>query len=234
MMKGTGRCLFENLNFMRLHLRTSDNSEPVPFNYQRSLVGAFHKWVGENEIHDSLSLYSLGWLHGGKANGKGLNFRAGAQWQISSPDQDLLKTLVSGIQNKPEIAYGMRAREVLLQHEPEFSSEQRFLVESPVLVKRTLDDNRVKYYLYNDQESDRLMTETLKNKLAKAGKANLDIAVSFDRNHHNPRTKLINYNGIKIKANLCPVILKGDPEAIAFAWNVGVGNSTGIGFGALK
>ena len=28
--------------------------------------------------------------------------------------------------------------------------------------------------------------------------------------------------------------LKGSPEQIAFAWDVGVGNSTGIGFGALK
>ena len=41
-------------------------------------------------------------------------------------------------------------------------------------------------------------------------------------------------NGIKNKASICPVIVKGTSEQIAFAWNVGVGNSTGIGFGALN
>jgi CRISPR/Cas system endoribonuclease Cas6 (RAMP superfamily) len=30
------------------------------------------------------------------------------------------------------------------------------------------------------------------------------------------------------------VIIKGTPEQLAFAWNVGLGNSTGIGFGALN
>jgi len=29
------------------------------------------------------------------------------------------------------------------------------------------------------------------------------------------------------------VIVEGDPRAVQFAWEVGVGNSTGIGFGAL-
>jgi CRISPR/Cas system endoribonuclease Cas6 (RAMP superfamily) len=34
--------------------------------------------------------------------------------------------------------------------------------------------------------------------------------------------------------NWCPIIIKGKPETKLFAWNVGLGNSTGIGFGAIK
>ena len=43
-----------------------------------------------------------------------------------------------------------------------------------------------------------------------------------------------NYNGVENKASWCPVIVEGKPETKAFAWNVGLGNSTGIGLGAIK
>ena len=32
---------------MRIYLQLTPNRETVPFNYQQSLVGAFHKWLGE-------------------------------------------------------------------------------------------------------------------------------------------------------------------------------------------
>lgn len=219
---------------MRLHLRTTENTKPVPFDYQRSLVGAFHKWLGKNKVHDGLSLYSLGWLQGGRQKGKDLHFPHGATWPISTPDKEILAKLVDSIQQDPKLAFGMQVQEVKIQLEPDFTEEHRFLVQSPVLVKRNEDSGRIAFYLYDDTKADALLTETLKNKLTKAGKEDLEISVAFDRSYPQAKTKLINYNGIRIKGSICPVILKGDPEAIAFAWNVGVGNSTGIGFGALK
>ena len=41
---------------MRIKLITTPNTIPVPFNYQEKLVGTLHKWIGENEIHDKISL----------------------------------------------------------------------------------------------------------------------------------------------------------------------------------
>ncbi|MGN9307593.1 CRISPR-associated endoribonuclease Cas6 [Enterococcus faecium] len=58
--------------------------------------------------------------------------------------------------------------------------------------------------------------------------------MSFDRTYYAAKTKLVYYKNIGNKTSICPVIIEGTPEQIAFAWNVGVGNSTGIGFGALK
>jgi hypothetical protein len=69
---------------MRLHFTLSPNTETVPFGYQRLLTGTFHKLLGENAVHDAISLYSLSWLHGGVTmrNGKkiegGLDFPQGA------------------------------------------------------------------------------------------------------------------------------------------------------------
>ena len=45
---------------------------------------------------------------------------------------------------------------------------------------------------------------------------------------------MVTYNGIKNRASLVPIVIEGTTEQITFAWSVGLGNSTGIGFGALK
>jgi CRISPR-associated endoribonuclease Cas6 len=59
------------------------------------------------------------------------------------------------------------------------------------------------------------------------------LKIRFDISSGNKRTKVIDYRGIKNRVNLCPVIMEGKSETKAFAWNVGLGNSTGIGFGAI-
>ena len=63
---------------------------------------------------------------------------------------------------------------------------------------------------------------------------NEEITVAFDRSYSKAQSKTAKYKGIENRVNFCPVILKGSPKAIAFAWDVGIGNSTGIGFGALQ
>ena len=218
---------------MRIYLKTTPNSETVPFDYQRTLVGAMHKWLGDNDLHDDLSLYSLSWLGGGKRRGAGLHFPRGAHFFISAPDTSLHQRIVNGVFGDAGIRWGLRVQEVRLQVPPPFRERERFVLQSPVLIKRSVAD-KIKFYFPQDAESDALLTETLRHKLRKTNQAHLDVQVRFDRSYPNAKTKLVTYNGIKNKATFCPVIVEGDPAAVAFAWEVGVGNSTGIGFGAVR
>ncbi len=218
---------------MRIYLNLTPNSKTVPYTYQRNLVGTLHKWIGKNEVHDDLSLYSLSWLSGGKGYKNGLEFKTGACWYISSPNTDLIKKIISGIQEDPTVAYGMRVNEITIKETPLFPNPHRFYLDTPVFVKRRVGDKDV-HYTFQDKDIDNLMTETLKSKLREAGKNIDNISVKFDKSYHHPKTKLIQFKGINNKANYCPVVLEGDPEAIAFAWDVGIGNCTGIGFGALQ
>ncbi len=221
---------------MRIYLTLSPNTEPVPFNYQQSLVGAFHKWLGENELHDDISLYSLSWLDGGKMrpDKKGLEFRHGAAFFISSPLQKLHQQAVAGIFKDQLIRWGMKVTEVTMKVTPEFGNEHRFLTQSPILIKRPrIEGKHHQYFFYNDPESDQYLTETLQRKLARFDRPT-DVSVAFDRSFPRPHTKKTTFNRIDIRASVCPVIIKGNPEAVRFAWEVGVGNSTGIGFGALN
>lgn len=218
---------------MRIYLTLSKNTTLVPFDYPVNLVGALHKWLGQNELHDLVSLYSFSWLQRGKAVGeRGLDFPNGSLWFISAYDPELIKRIISGILNDPEIAFGMRVLEVTLRETPAFSSGTRFFLGSPVLVKRSIE-HRQRHYLYTEPETDALLTETLQRKLARAGLPAEGVVVRFDRRHPGAKTKVSTYQQIKNKVNYCPVIIEGSPEQIGFAWDVGVGNSTGIGFGSL-
>lgn len=218
---------------MRLNLSLTPNKSLVPFEYQKCLVGAFHKWIGVNQMHDEISLYSLSWLTGGQILKNGFEFKSGARWFISSNDSDIIKSLINGIQKDPQINYGMSVKEISFCEVPQFEMKHKFYLNSPVFIKKR-EGVRDQFYLYTDQESDHLMTQTLQRKLEKAGMNPEGVQVYFDRTYHSPKTKKITYSGIECKASMCPVIIEGSSEQLTFAWNVGIGNSTGIGFGALK
>jgi CRISPR-associated endoribonuclease Cas6 len=197
------------------------------------LTGTLHKWLGWNDLHDDVSLYSFSWLQGGSAGNEGISFRYGASFFISSFDAELLKRIVMGIQIDSSIGFGLYVMEVIIQDDPKFENESRFICASPVLVKRRIDDKEI-HMKYDQTESDAFLTETLKSKMKKAGLPSDGVLVEFDRSYHSPKTKVVYYNKIGNRVNICPVVIKGTPEQLKFAWNVGVGNSTGIGFGALK
>ena len=220
---------------MRIYLHLTPNREIVPFNYQQSLVGAFHKWLGQNELHDDISLYSLSWLSHGVPRRRGLDFPNGSTFYISAPNPDFLSAMIHGLDGGHQIKWGMEVQEVTIQRTPKFGSRQRFLAQSPILIKRKEKetDKYHRFYFHSDKEANGFMTETLQQKLAKMSLPT-DVAVKFDDNYLKPRIKKATYKDIDIKATLCPVIVEGNPRAVSFAWEVGVGNSTGIGFGALR
>ncbi len=220
---------------MRLHIYLSQNKETVPFTYQERQVSKLHYWLGQNEVHDKLSLYSFSWLKKGKQEGKkGLNFINGSQYFISCFDSQIIKKIIQSIQTDNDFGWGMKIISMSLEKEPVFNNEHSFSLGSPVFIKRPRSGEKdAKFYFYNDSEANIFLTQTLSNKLKQAGLPSDSIEVKFDKSYANPHIKGSTYKGIKNKGSMCPVIIKGTPEQLAFAWNVGIGNSTGIGFGSL-
>lgn len=219
---------------MRLHLKTSGSNDLVPFNYQQYLTGALHKWLGTNSQHDRISFYSFSWLSGGKAMSEGISFPNGACFFISAQEPEILKQVIDGINEDPVILFGLEVLEAKVQKSPEFENASKiFTSASPILVKRR-DNNHDTHYTFDNPEADYYLTETLKRKLQKAGLSPEGVKVQFDRSYSKAKTKVVYYQNIGNRVNLCPVKIEGNLEQLQFAWNVGVGNSTGIGFGALN
>jgi len=217
---------------MRLHLKLTNSKTIIPFDHFSNIIGAVHKWIGKNEIHDTLSLYSLSRLKGSKVVTDGFLFENDPTFFISSFDNSLIKKIIDGVNQSPDVAYGMTVKELVIQPDPDFSQQERFFLASPVLIKRTLGKN-VKHFTINDLESDALLIETMQNKFNHAGLNGTELSIKFDRNYPTPKIRVVTYKGIMNKVSSCPILMEGSPAAKAFAWNVGIGNSTGIGFGSL-
>lgn len=226
---------------MRLEL-TLACPDVLPFDHLPALKGAFHRWTGHNPaLHDALSLYSLSWLRGGKAEKGGLSFPTGALWSISAPDPPLVRSLLAAVVSAPGLhAYGLRVTDARLRAVPAFPAGERlFRLLSPVFVKQQLHDETgqprpAEHLLYDNPAADARLTETLQRKLRQAGLPDAGVRVSFDRSYPAPKVKLFSYRDVQGRASFCPVLVTGTPEQLGFAWCVGIGHSTGIGCGALQ
>lgn len=220
---------------MRFLIKTTPNLEIVPFSYQQKLLGVFHKWLGEeNPLHDALSLYSFSWLECGKEADNGLTFEQGALWTISFWDAVHLKTVLNGISASPELFSGMKVTEVMFDFEKQFrDGSARFLVGSPIFLKKSRADKGHDHLTTHSPEADQMLTSIMQKKLIAAG-LTPEIEIKLDPEYHKIKTKLVTINGIENKSFYCPVIIKGSGEGIKFARTVGVGHSTGSGFGFIR
>lgn len=219
---------------MRLYLQVTRNSKPIPFNYQSYLTGAIHKWLGKNEHHGALSLYSFSWFENVTVReNTGIMLKDNSYFFISSYKEELIKQIIHGIRKDPSVCFGSEVAEIQIKDTPVFSSTEMFLIGSPVFIKRRFDEGE-KHITFDHPECNNYLTETLQKKLKAANLPFENIKVRFDASYTSARTKVIKYKDISNRVNICPVIIEGTPEQIAFTWNVGVGNSTGVGFGSLK
>lgn len=219
---------------MRIHLRLKTTTQSlIPFDHQHLLTGTIHKWLGRNNEHGNISLYSFSRLYGGKAQTNGLIYDRTVTFFFSTHDHELIKKLISGIQNDPNLFYGLFVTDITIQHDPDLSCREIFFPASPIFMKRAYED-RIDHILYDDPRANLCLIETLKTKMKKAGIIDDSLEVYFDKTYPRACSKKITYKGIQNRASWCPVVIKGSPETKLFAWNVGLGNSTGIGFGSIK
>lgn len=218
---------------MRIYLKTNLQSSVISFDHQPLLVGAIHKWLGWNEEHGKISLYSFSRLQGGKVTHNGLLFEKGTSFFFSSHSSELMKNLISGIRADHTMFSGLYVSDIIIQEDPDLTERELFFAASPILIKRVFGE-KIDHILFNDDRADKYLKETLVTKLKEAGIYDDSFDIRFDRNYPKAGTKMIIYKGIANKANWCAVIIKGKPETKLFAWNVGLGNSTGAGFGAIK
>jgi len=218
---------------MRIHLNVQNNESYIPFNHQSLLTGTIHKWIGKNNEHGKISLYSFSQLKGGKATQMGLKFSDYTSFFISAYDPMFLKKIIRGIQEDPKMFNGLIVKDVIIQEDPDFTNREIFYSASPIFIKRKLDD-KIEHILYNDPRANSCLKESLLTKMKIAGITDDSLQLKFIENDPSACTKKINYKEIENRASWCPIIIDANPLTKLFAWNVGLGNSTGIGFGAIK
>lgn len=220
---------------MRIYITLTQSDKTIPFNYQQLITGIIHRWLGKNnDYHGRYALFSFSWLQNVDTTTKGININNESYFFISSTDEKFIKQLVKSILADPIFLNGSKVRDVQIINSREFTKKEHFRMASPILLKRRFGNGKIEHALYNDVDFDALLTENMKRKLEKAGLDSNNIQISVDKTYSESHTKLIEYKGVFNKVNVCPIIIEGTEEQIQFAWCVGLGHSTGIGFGALK
>ena len=121
-------------------------------------------------------------------------FPNGAELLISFHEDQHLKKIIDSILLDSEIFYGLCVKDITIVGSPVFTEEpQRFFLASPIFIKRRIEEIMgYKYYFYDDQESNQLMTETLKHKMREAGLPEDDtLRVEFDISYSKKKKKMV-------------------------------------------
>lgn len=222
---------------MRVILNLSESLEIVPYTYKERCTDFLHDCVPLGDLHGGPSLFSFSNLRGdAKCSAEGINFPYGAQIFYNFHSKEAAELFVKGVKRSPYFGFGMRVKSVFIQQNPSFEFHADgvvFKTTSNVLVKSKKEDSKGYEFLFaGDPKANVIMTRILNNKAKLAGIEHIG-RVFFDPTYKRTKLKAWNYKGIVNKTSACPIVVQGHPEILEFAWNVGVGNSTGIGFGAL-
>ncbi len=221
---------------MKINLDIQGDNTIIPFAHQHLLVGTIHKWLGPNDIHGESGLFSFSWMNGGKTikGMPGIIFEQFASMSIGAHDVDLLKRFIDGIQKDPKMFNGLIVREITIVSDPDLSEREIFFPASPIFLKEKQSLKGYKHILYSDPQANQVLTDSFRAKLKSAGIDDSEAIAEFAPMEGKAQEKLITYRDVKNKTSWCPVRLIAKPESKLLVWNAGLGNSTGIGFGAIK
>lgn len=225
----------------RIEIGLTPNKELIPFDYQQMLSEAFHGMLGSEQNPDTASLYSFSWLQTVEKGSyavvpyEGLNFQEGCRFFVSCHSPSMAKHVLQSVADyaDKDLLFGMRIETVDTHPTPDFKAKARFYLNSPALVKQTVDGH-VRYLTYKSPfESAVYLSNALKSKMD-AADIEGDVLVRFDDQYSKAKEKLVTVGLTQQECSICPIIIEASsPEIVKFAWEVGIGHSTGIGFGSV-
>lgn len=223
---------------MRIKIKFKGTNNNVPFNTQASVNSYIHDCLGRNnEFHDKASNYSLTNLQGGVLNdaGTGLSFNNDACIIVSSQNADFIGKLLLGVMNRHQFDYGMTLSDVEHVSEEMHEGWNYLTTITPILLKKgykqTGPDD---YWKVGDDGFAQRLKEHLINKLSKINPA-LDLS-GFELVVPNVRVnkvKRVMIKNVPNYASNCWISIKCSKEVATMIYHLGLGQSTGSGFGTV-
>lgn len=219
---------------MRITLTFSPTEIPFKNSSQNThSIGLVHNLLGEdNPYHDKFSNYSLSMLRGGVRVEDGITYPNGGQLFISSPDMEIInKICMSLIYGKEFKLRDMKLESWTVEDIKVHSDYDIIHTLSPILLKD--EGKRITFEDANFIE--RLNIQSLA-KLQKNGLTPKELKGFVIKPFHFEKAKV---ERPKIRNVVNPsskvmLVVEGTPTARKMLYGMGLGNSTGCGFGAVK
>lgn len=223
---------------MRIKIKFSGVNGNVPFATQANVNSYIHACLGRNnDYHDAKSPYSISSLLGGKMNeaATGLSFDNDAFIVVSSLDTTFMSKLLVGVISHREFAYGMKLADVEHVNEELFDGWNHFTMLTPFMIKKVKSPKgRADYWTLDDEGFEQHVRDHIVNKLKKIDPS-IDLTGFELRIPDRPFNKVrrIMVKNVPNFANNCWVSIKSTKHVASMIYHLGLGQSTGSGFGTL-
>lgn len=238
---------------LKILLKSKKNKLKIPFNYNHILSAIIYNKIADldfaNKLHSSRSYkyftFSQIHIHNFKIIKDGFLSQNGMiDFLISSSDDYLIKSLVEGFLDDLTVNFigeDLFVQKVELLPVPDFSDKINVKTLSPIIVrtKKEIDGNLKVWDLAPGDQFFRNLEKNLINKYLKYNDLDgTDKKIKIYSEMRNVKSKRISIEkGDKKtfhRAYMMDLILEGDKELLKFAYDAGLGEKSGLGFGMIK
>lgn len=219
---------------MRIKVEFTKPIEPISVNNQNLVNSFVHRVLGKNnKYHDAKSNYCVSQLCGGKlTEDKTLLFENNPYNIISSDDMEFMNKIIIGLMNNKNFCNGSQFLNMSFINENFYNGWNHFFTLSPVLLKETID-GKTRYITINDEDFIDKLKNQLINKL-KTIDSNLDLndfEIEIAKEGRKVRKILI--KNVMNYASSFKISIKTNKIVAEKLYNLGLGQSTGSGFGCI-
>jgi CRISPR-associated endoribonuclease Cas6 len=222
---------------MRIIINFTGNKVPVLINNQSDINYYIHKCLGKNnEYHDSKNDYSISSLYGGKLNEdkKTLSFENGGYIVASSKNEEFINTLIGGVMENKILKWGMEFKDFVHINENFVNGLNHFATLTPFIIKKYTDKKNYTFATIEDDDFVSVVKNHTINKLKKIyGDIDLegfDVKIPKNPSH---KVKKVMVKNVVNRANQCHITFLCSANVAEKIYNLGVGQSTGSGFGTI-
>lgn len=218
---------------MRIILKFKETVVPFSEPTQNYVNGMIHTILGkDNPYHDNFSNYSVSFLRGGKLTSEGLIYPDGGKLYISSPDETFIETILINIIHNRSLK--LRDMPLISYEVCDIRVNNKYdVIEtlSPILLK-----TKGKRITFKDNEFITILEQQCISKLTKNGLTHTDLKGFTIKPFHfeNAKVQLPKIKNVVNPSSHVMLVVEGTAKARKMIYEMGLGNSTGCGFGAVK
>lgn len=222
---------------MRIIIRFTNNNVPVPINNQSDINYYIHKSLGENnKYHDLKNDYCISNLYGGKLteDKKHLNFQDGGYITVTSKNEEFLNDIITSIVGNQTLKWGMEFKMFDFVKEEFVDGWNHFATLSPFIIKKYYDKKNYSFSTLNDSDFVDVVKNHTINKLKKIypDVSLTDFGIKIKQHKSHKIKKIMVKNVVNI-ANQCQIDIFCSASVAEKIYNLGIGQSTGCGFGTI-